>query len=127
MSSPTDVPTNGQSERLLPPRPLHQAWHPFLTFHPQSPAAVTVAVNSPPLPSSAEHWPLPFFGGGRSSFLEPHPRHMEVPRLGIQLELQLPAYARATATRDPSHICYLRHSSRQHPIPNPLSEARDRT
>ena len=26
-----------------------------------------------------------------------HPWHMEVPRLGVQLELQLPAYAIATA------------------------------
>ena len=33
-------------------------------------------------------------------FLGPHPRHMEVPRLGVQLELQLPACARATATPD---------------------------
>jgi len=28
-------------------------------------------------------------------------------------ELQLPAYATARATRDPSHICNLHHSSRQ--------------
>ena len=30
--------------------------------------------------------------------------HMEVPRLGVSLELQLPAHARATATPDPSHV-----------------------
>ena len=30
---------------------------------------------------------------------------MEVPRLGAELELQLLAYATATATQDPSHIC----------------------
>ena len=35
-------------------------------------------------------------------FLGPHPQPMEVPRLGVQLELLLPAYARATATPDPS-------------------------
>ena len=29
--------------------------------------------------------------------LGPHPRHMEVPRLGVESELQLPAYATATA------------------------------
>ena len=52
-------------------------------------------------------------------------QHMVVPRLGIELELQLPAYARATATRDPSHICDLHHSSRQRQILNPLSEVRD--
>ena len=37
-------------------------------------------------------------------FLGLHPRHMEVPRLGVQSELQLPAYTAATATRDPSHV-----------------------
>uniref|UniRef100_A0A8D0R123 Serine/threonine kinase 31 n=1 Tax=Sus scrofa TaxID=9823 RepID=A0A8D0R123_PIG len=51
---------------------------------------------------------------------------MEVPRLGVESELQAPAYARATATRDPSHVCNLHHSSRQHRIVNPLSKGRDR-
>ena len=37
-------------------------------------------------------------------FLEPHPRHMEVSRLGVKSELQLLAYAIATAMWDPSHI-----------------------
>ena len=55
----------------------------------------------------------------------PHPRHMGVPRLGIQLELQLLVYA--TATPDPSRVCNLRHTSWQCWIVNPLSEARDRT
>ena len=32
-------------------------------------------------------------------FLGPHPWHMEVPRLGVKLELQLLAYTRATTTR----------------------------
>ena len=36
-------------------------------------------------------------------FLGPLLRHMEVPRLGVELELQ-PAYTRATATRDPSCV-----------------------
>ena len=49
---------------------------------------------------------------------------MEVPRLGVQLELQPPAYTRATAARDLSLICDLHHSSQQHWILNPLSEAR---
>ena len=39
-----------------------------------------------------------------SPSLELHLWHMEVPRLGIELELQLPAYTTATATPDPSHI-----------------------
>ena len=60
-------------------------------------------------------------------FLGPHPRPMEVPRLGVQSELQLPAYITARATRDPSPICNLHHSSWQHQILNPLSKARDRT
>ena len=49
-----------------------------------------------------------FFG-----FLGPHLRHMEVPRLGVESELQLPAYTTATATPDPSHVCDLHNSSRQ--------------
>ena len=54
---------------------------------------------------------------------------MEVPRLGVKLELQLPAHARATATamQDPSHVCNLHHSSWECQILNPLSKVRDRT
>ena len=54
---------------------------------------------------------------------------MEVPRLGVESELQLPATATATATamKDPSHVCDLHHSSRQCWIINPLSKARDQT
>ena len=52
---------------------------------------------------------------------------MEVPRLGVKSELHLPAYATATATRDPSCICDLHHSSQQHRIHNPLNRARDWT
>ena len=52
---------------------------------------------------------------------------MEVPRLGVELELELPAYATATATLDPRHICDLRQSLRQCWILNPLKEARDQT
>ena len=52
---------------------------------------------------------------------------MEVPRLGVQSELQLLAYARATAMQDLSHVCNLHHSSRQHQILNLLSEAKDPT
>ena len=53
-------------------------------------------------------------------FLGPHLWHMEVPRLGVELEPQLPAYFTATATPDPSLICDLHHSSRQCQIINPL-------
>ena len=34
-------------------------------------------------------------------FLGPHLQHMEVPRLEVELELYLLAYATATAMRDP--------------------------
>ena len=60
-------------------------------------------------------------------FLGLLPPHMEVPRLGAESELQPPAYARATATRVPSRICNLHHSSWQRRIVNPLSKGRDRT
>ena len=60
-------------------------------------------------------------------FLGPHPRPMERPRLGVQLELQLPGYPAATATQDSSHVCDLHHGSQQCQILNPLKEARDRT
>ena len=52
---------------------------------------------------------------------------MEVPRLGVKSELQLPVYTTATATQDPSQVCDLHHSSQQHQILNSLSEARDGT
>ena len=54
---------------------------------------------------------------------------MEIPRLGVELELQPPAYITATAiaTRDPIHICDPRHSSQQRQILNPLSKASDQT
>ena len=53
--------------------------------------------------------------------------HMEVPRLGGKSELQLLAYATATAVPDLIRACNLQHSSWQRRILNPLSEARDQT
>ena len=50
---------------------------------------------------------------------------MEVPSLGMESEPQLPAYATATATRDPSRVFNLHHCSWQHQVPGPLSDARD--
>ena len=54
---------------------------------------------------------------------------MEVPRLGVKLELewQLLVYATGTATPDLSHVCNLHHSSWQHQILKPLSKAEDQT
>ena len=47
------------------------------------------------------------------AFLGLHPGHMEVPRLGVELQLQLQlqplAYATATAIPDLSRICSLHH------------------
>ena len=65
--------------------------------------------------------------GGSFVFLGPYLWLMKVPRLGVESELQLPAYTTGTAMPDPSHIYNLHHSSRQRQILNPLSEARDRT
>ena len=53
--------------------------------------------------------------------------HTVVPRLGVKLELQLPAYTTAIATPDLSNVCDLHHSSWQCQILNPLSEARGQT
>ena len=60
-------------------------------------------------------------------FLGLHPQHMEIPRLGVDSELQLPAYTTATATLDLSSVYVLHHSLQQHWILNPQSEARDLT
>ena len=47
---------------------------------------------------------------------------MEVSMLGVELELQLLAYA--TAIHDLSRVCNIYHSSQQCQILNPLSKAR---
>ena len=51
---------------------------------------------------------------------------MEVPRLGVKLELQLQANTTAMK-QDPSCVCDLHDSSQQCQILNPLSEARNLT
>ena len=48
-------------------------------------------------------------------------------QLGVESQLQLPAYTTGTATQDLIHVCHPHHSSQQHRISNPLNEARDRT
>ena len=52
---------------------------------------------------------------------------MEISRLGVELDLQLPAYTIATTTPDPNCICDLYHSLWQHRTLKPLSKARDLT
>jgi len=56
-----------------------------------------------------------------------YPWHTEVPRLGVESELQLPAYITAIAMQDLSPVCDVRYSTQQHQILNPLSKARDQT
>ena len=52
---------------------------------------------------------------------------MEVAKLGVESELQMPAYTTPIAMQDPSHIFELPHSSWKCQILNPLSKARDQT
>ena len=52
---------------------------------------------------------------------------MEVPRLGLESELQLLVQATVTATRDLSYFSNLHHSSWQCQILNPLIKAGDQT
>ena len=59
-------------------------------------------------------------------FLGLHPWQMEI-WIGVESELQLLAFGTATATQELSHFCELHHSSKQHRILNPLSEARGLT
>ena len=61
-----------------------------------------------------------------SFFLGLNLRHMDAPRLGVKLALQLPACATATATWDLGCVCDPRHSSERWQILKPLSKARDR-
>ena len=70
---------------------------------------------------------LLFFFVFLSFFLGLHPRHMKLPKLGVELELELPAYATATARPELSCICHLHHGSRQCQTLNSLSKARDQT
>ena len=58
---------------------------------------------------------------------KPHPRHMDIPKLGVKSKLQPQAYATAMAMLDSSHICDLRCSLQQCQIFNPLSKARNQT
>ena len=60
-------------------------------------------------------------------YLGPHAGHAEVPRLGVESELQLPACVTVTAMPDPSLFCNLHHSPEQHGILNLLRKARDQT
>ena len=89
-----------------------QSWHTCVFIN-----CLLCKLNAEPLASSSMFLispttSSPFF----FFFLWPHVQHMEVPRLGAELELQLPAHATATTTRDPSHVCELRHCLHPHQI-----------
>ena len=60
-------------------------------------------------------------------FIGPHVQHMKIPRLGAELELQLPTYFTAREMQDLSWVWNLHHSSQKQWILNPLSKARDWT
>ena len=95
------APPPGQRSTLSPILFLHRSWSFVCSF--------------------SFHFFL-FFG-----FLGPPLRHMEVPRLEVESDLQLPAYTTATAMPDVSPVFDRHYSSRQHRILNPPSEARDQT
>ena len=93
-----------------------------------SPLQDVLSASLPLIVGKNSVWPPNTLGGGLFFFfffffvfLGPHPWHMGGSRLGVELELQLPAYTTATATPDPS----LHHSSQQHWILDPMSKARD--
>ena len=78
-----------------------------------------------PISGNHESDPPPLFFFLPFVFLGLHLRHMEVPRLGVDSELQLPVYITATAMWDLSCVCNLHHISGQCQILNALSEAKD--
>ena len=86
----------------------------------RSPRGATVVTSEPPA-SQGDGTAFFFF------FLGPHLLHMEVPRLGVESELRLPAYTTAIATWDPSGICDPHHSSWQCQILNLPSGFQDQT
>ena len=55
--------------------------------------------------------------------LGPHLWQMEVPRLGVQSQLQLLTYTTGRATGESEPHLQLHHSSRPHQTLNPLGEA----
>ena len=62
-------------------------------------------------------------------FLGLYLQHVEVPTLGVESELQMPAYTTVRAMWEMSWVCdlHLHHSSQQCWMLDPLRKARDRT
>ena len=105
---------------------IHHKFITFLLFHKDTPKLATTS-QAPKSPRSRQLLQIYFIFFFFSFFLGLHLWHMEVPSLEVELELQLPAYATATAMWDLSHVCDLQHSSGQRRILNPLSKASDGT
>ena len=89
---------------------------PSRAFSPAISSAWNILPSLPPPPAL-----------GCQFLLGPYSWHMEVLRLGVKSELQLPATATATTMPDLSSICDFHQSSQQRRILNPVIEARDRT
>ena len=80
------------------------------------------------LPTYRTNWLFEVLSNSFLFFLGPHLRHMEVPGLGVESKLQLPAYTTATAMPELRPVCDLcYYSSWQRRILNPLNKARDGT
>ena len=59
----------------------------------------------------ATHHQFLFFFISFFCFLGPHLQHMEVPRLGVKSEVQLPSHTTATAMWDPSQVCAVTYTT----------------
>jgi len=99
----------------------------FLSFFLSVCLSVCLSVFLSFLPPSLPPFLPSFLPSCQSVFLGPHLQYMEVPRLGVESELQLPSYAIAKAMLDLTQVCHLHCSSRQCYVLNPLTGARDRT
>ena len=73
------------------------------------------------------HWSLSLTAFFLFPFFRVAPKTCGSSQIGVESELQPPAYTTATATQDLSRIHDLHHSPQQRGIPDPLSEARDST
>ena len=107
---------------------IHQVIHFYYTFYTQFGLNVFTifnAGNSEDLPVFILPTVFKFVSVWFFLFLGAQLQHLQVPRLGVDLELQLRAYT--TATPDPNCICDLCGSLLQSRSLNLLSEARAQT
>ena len=141
---------------MLPHLPVHFS-HPGLLPHSYTDQALfchrAFAHAVPPpqntLPSLSTWLPLPFAFILRITSFKSLPRQVSFPHIylffslfclfratceaygssqdRVESEQQLPAYATAIVMPDPSHLCDLYHSLRQHQILNTLSKTGDQT